>query len=115
MTYIPVELRASTRLRCPHCGGAGLSVHGVHINLPTDAMVLRFEWDALTLTEVDGGAGGPASVVLAVDCPRCGMEYGQTYLQIYDGQTRVGDFAARFEWDTDEDVPEPTTSGGSPT
>jgi hypothetical protein len=107
MTFIPVELRAPAKLRCPYCQGTGLTVSRVDMVLPRDDLILRFNWEGgLRLFELAAGNGSdaPACVVLAVDCPRCGHANDQTYLQITDGETRVGDFAARLEWDTDADV-----------
>jgi hypothetical protein len=45
-------------------------------------MVLRFEWDELTLIETDGGGGGPAVVVARDFCARQSAEADFKLLKI---------------------------------
>ena len=88
------------QLRCPHCGGGGLSVKHIQICHPSDGMLVTFGTDPLCLDDIDGG-GGEGYVWLTVDCPHCSPQGDRFFLQIADGKTRVRDFVARAHWSTD--------------
>lgn len=93
-------------LRCPHCGGAGLTLRRIHIHQPSDGIVLSFDTKpTLALCEIDGADDDDGYVALTVDCPHCSPKGDGFYLSIRAGKTSVGDDIdeVRVHWSTDRE------------